>query len=45
MKIFKETGSAFDATDFESIKERAGSHQRIPSKEINYSGNFISSPI
>jgi len=36
-KIFLETGSAFDATDFARIKERAGSHERIPTKEVDVS--------
>jgi hypothetical protein len=36
-KIFKETGSAFDATDFESIRERAGSTEKLPTKEIDTS--------
>ena len=36
-KIFKESGSALDATDIESIKERAGSHDNIPSRNIDVS--------
>ena len=36
-KIFKETGSAFDATNFDVITERAGSTERIPTKEVDTS--------
>lgn len=34
-KIFKETGSALDATEISKIKTRAGSHEIIPTREID----------
>ena len=36
-KVFKETGSAFDATNFDMIKERAGSTERLPVKDVDTS--------
>jgi hypothetical protein len=36
-KIFKETGSALDTTEISSIKERAGSHDNIPQRDIDVS--------
>ena len=36
-KIFKETGSAFDATDFDKIKTKPGGHECVPSRDIDIS--------
>jgi len=34
-KIFKETGSALDATEISKIKTRAGSHEVVPTRQID----------
>eukprot|EP01035_Chromulina_nebulosa_P019025 gene19025-24845_t len=34
-KVFSETGSVFDCTEISKIKIRAGSHDNVPSKEID----------
>lgn len=34
-KIFKETGSVFDATEIAKITERAGSHDVVPTRNID----------
>lgn len=34
-KIFRETGSAFDATEIEKIKQRAGGHDVLPKRQID----------
>jgi len=36
-KIFAETGSAFDATDFSRIKDRPGGHSNVPTKPVEIS--------
>jgi len=41
-KIFKESGSAFDATDFEAIKIKAGGHETVPRRSIDVSAFSLS---
>ncbi len=36
-KIFVESGSPFDATNFETIKTRPGGHDCIPTKNVDIS--------
>eukprot|EP01006_Ploeotia_vitrea_P001541 TRINITY_DN105050_c0_g1_i1.p1 TRINITY_DN105050_c0_g1~~TRINITY_DN105050_c0_g1_i1.p1 ORF type:complete len:308 (+),score=15.03 TRINITY_DN105050_c0_g1_i1:21-944(+) len=36
-KIYKETGSAFDTTDIQKIKTRAGGHDTLPTRPIEIS--------
>ncbi len=41
-KVFKETGSVFDATDLARIKERAGSHDCVPRRMADVGAFSIS---
>ena len=41
-KIFKESGSAFDATDFAAIKSKAGGHETVPRRNVDVSAFSLS---
>ena len=41
-KVFKESGSAFDATNFEAIKSKAGGHETVPRRDIDVSAFSLS---
>jgi hypothetical protein len=44
-KVFKETGSAFDCTELDKIKTRAGGHEIIPKRNIDVSAFSFSKVI
>jgi len=44
-KIFKESGSPFDATDFESITQRPGGHDVVPKPTTNIGAFSLSKKI
>ena len=41
-KTFKESGSAFDATEFDAIKIKAGGHEVVPRRQIDVSAFSLS---